>query len=105
MTTVRPAIFLLGSLLAASAARAGPADRPASPCSHGMSTMKVGGVDLDEMRCALATLQELRQNDQNTITGLLVKNQMLVSDLAAAQADAKKARGEAAKKDKPAPKP
>lgn len=66
---------------------ASPALAQQAPCSHSATTIQMGGVDLDVMKCHLATTQTAFGQMAVRVTSLMADLDMAQSELAAAKAE------------------
>jgi hypothetical protein len=59
------------------------ATNPAKPCAHGSSSIQIGGMDLDELKCRLVLDEQQMTAFQSQLLWIEAKHFLTVSDLEA----------------------
>lgn len=73
----------------ASAAMSNAAAAPSGPCVRGQSSIRLGGIDIDEIKCELAVVRMERAAAQERLERITAAGSMMASDLAATRESAK----------------
>lgn len=62
---------------------------PSGPCIRGQSSIRLGGIDIDEIKCELAVVRMERAATQERLERIIAVGSMMASDLAMTRESAK----------------